>query len=59
LNRLIKTSDFKIISESIIKEGNHLPHDNLYHIALGSCLEELYETLAGLKAVDKTTHVVF
>ncbi len=59
LSRLIETSDFKVISDCIIKEGNHLPHDNLYHIALQNCLEELYETLFSANASDAITHVVF
>jgi len=59
LNRLIETSDFTVISKYIAKDGNHLPGDNLYHIALQSCLENLYEMLGELGQVDKTTHVVF
>ena len=59
LNRLIETCHFKVISECILKDGGHQPHENLYHMALQSCLEELYESLAALAAVEKTTHVVF
>ncbi len=59
LNQLIEKSNFRIISKFIQKDGRHQPHENLYHIALQSCLEELYDSLAVLNAVDKTTHVVF
>jgi hypothetical protein len=59
LNRLIETCHFKVISECIVKDGHHQPHENLYHMALQSCLEKLYEALASMDAVDKTTHVVF
>ena len=59
LNQLIETSNFKIISKFIHKDGRHQPHENLYHLALQSCLEELYESLAVLNALEKTTHVVF
>lgn len=59
LNRLIETCHFKVISKGILKDGRHLPHENLYHMALQSCLEELYESLESLNALGKTTHVVF
>lgn len=59
LNRLIETSEFAVIPKCIRKDGNHLPEDNLYHIALQSCLEALYDKLAELGQVEKTTHVVF
>jgi hypothetical protein len=59
LNRLIETCHFKVISECILKDGRHQAHENLYHMALLGCLEGLYESLALLEAVGKTTHVVF
>ena len=59
LNRLIEISEFEVLSECIRKDGNHLPDDNLYHIALQSCLEALYEKLAEIGHVERSTHVVF
>jgi hypothetical protein len=59
LNHLIMSCNFKIISECIVKDGRHQPDENLYHMALQSCLEGLYESLAALNAVDRTTHVIF
>lgn len=59
LNRLVESAEFLVISKCIRKDGNHLPDDNLYHMALQSCLEQLYEKLAELGQLEKITHVVF
>ena len=59
LNQLMEKSEFSIISKAILKNGQHLPDDNLYHIAAQHCLEELYTLLQKTHAHDKLTHVVF
>ncbi len=59
LTRLIQHAELDILSETILKEGNHLPDDNLYHIALGSCLRQLFIRLEEIEKVSKTVHVVF
>ena len=59
LNFLMKNAEFSILHHTIHKNGNHLPQDNLYHIAAQKCLEALYEKLRALGQQDLVTHVVF
>ncbi len=59
LNQLMAKTDFAIISHTITKSGQHLPSDNLYHIALQQCLEELFVELSRVQAHEKLTHIVF
>lgn len=59
LNQLMSKTEFAVISKAISKDGQHLPEDNLYHIAAQHCLEELYAVLKQAKAHEQVTHVVF
>lgn len=59
LNQLMEKAEFAVISKTIIKDGQHMPEDNLYHIALQHCLETLYTNLKEVKAHEAVTHVVF
>jgi len=59
LNSLMKGAEFSILHHTIRKDGQHLPGDNLYHIAAQSCLEGLYEKLDELGQKEGRTHVVF
>ncbi len=59
LNRIVEVAEFGIISHVILKEGNYLPEDNLYHISALHCLEQLYEQMRELKQEQKVTHVIF
>lgn len=59
LTRLIANARFTIISETIRKDGLHLPEDNLYHLAAKSCLEALYTKMLELEQSEKVVHVVF
>jgi Protein of unknown function (DUF3800) len=46
--------DKKKLFESSIGDG-----DNLYHVALGFCLESLFELMVEKKQQDRITHVIF
>lgn len=59
VNQLMKKAELEILPETILKKGNHLPEDNLYHLALSSCLAQLYTRLLTLEKEPKTVHVVF
>ncbi len=59
LNTLMKTAEFSILHHTIRKDGQHLPEDNLYHIAAQRCLEGLYEKLIELGQKEGRSHVVF
>jgi hypothetical protein len=59
LNRLVENADFSILSKTILKEGEHHPSDNLYHIAVQHCLEDLYSLLKKANEHESLTHVVF
>lgn len=59
LNGLLEEAEFAILHSTLIKDGAHQKDDNLYHIAALACLESLFEKLSDLRAIDKTTHVVF
>lgn len=59
LNQLVEQTKFTVISKAILKEGKHLPSDNLYHIAVQQCLEDLYAKMKKVKEHTKITHVVF
>ncbi|MFC4992294.1 DUF3800 domain-containing protein [Rubritalea tangerina] len=59
LSHLVEQAKFTVISKTILKEGKHLPEDNLYHIAVQHCLEDLYAMLKKIKEHEKVTHVVF
>lgn len=59
LNQLVEHAEFTVISKAILKEGKHLPNDNLYHIAVQHCLEDLYSLLKKTNEHEKITHVVF
>jgi uncharacterized protein DUF3800 len=63
LTTIVDRSNFIIISCSIDKKKLH-EHgleigDNLYHVALGFCLESLFDLMAEKKQSDRTTHVIF
>lgn len=62
LTGIIEQSNFILISCVIRKDmlrfsGGSVP-PNPYHIALGSCLESLYEFLQEKQQADKQTHIV-
>ncbi len=59
LNQLMQESELEIISKTILKKGNHLPEDNLYHLALEDCLDALYAKLSELNEENRVVHVVF
>lgn len=59
INNMMEAAELSIIHETIIKKGDHLPSDNLYHLALQPCLERLYDKLTELGANDAELHVVF
>lgn len=46
--------DKKKLFENGLENG-----DNLYHVALGFCLESLYDLMTEKKHEDRTTHVIF
>ncbi|MDP0492027.1 MAG: DUF3800 domain-containing protein [Verrucomicrobiota bacterium JB023] len=59
LGSLLQAADFSILHHTILKDGRHVPEDNLYHLAAQSCLEGLYEKLVELNQQKGRTHVVF
>jgi len=59
VNGLMEKAELEILSSTILKEGNHLPEDNLYHLALGSCLEQLFTRLLDMEKAARIVHVVF
>ncbi|WP_145255214.1 DUF3800 domain-containing protein [Pseudomonas sp. SJZ131] len=62
LTRIIDTSDFVLISCVIDKaslQKIHGPVHNPYHVALGFCLEALYEFLGEKNQQSALTHVIF
>lgn len=59
LNQLMTQAEFAVISKVILKDGKHLPEDNLYHLAVQECLEELYERIKEAREHEKLTHIIF
>lgn len=63
LHSIMDHAKFIIISCSIDKkklfENNLEIGDNLYHVALGFCLESLFDLMGEKKQADRTTHVIF
>lgn len=63
LHTIVDNANFITISCSIDKkklfENNLEIGDNLYHVALGFCLESLFDLMAEKKYEDRTTHIVF
>jgi Protein of unknown function (DUF3800) len=63
LHKIVDSSNFIVISCSIDKrklfENGLELGDNLYHVALGFCLESLFDLMAEKKQEDLTTHVIF
>jgi hypothetical protein len=63
LHTIIDKSNFITISCSINKkklfENGLEIGDNLYHVALGFCLESLFELMTEKKQESRTTHVIF
>jgi hypothetical protein len=60
LTQIIAFSNFILISATIDKRELKKPNteDNAYHIALGLCVETLYEFLSEKGEHDKKTHIV-
>lgn len=63
LHSIMDNANFITISCSIDKKKifeNGLDiGDNLYHVALGFCLESLFELMGEKKQLDRITHVIF
>lgn len=59
LTSLMESTEFGVLPYTILKKGQHLPEDNLYHIAACQCLASLYEKLKDLNQLDYPTHVIF
>ncbi|MDO6453860.1 DUF3800 domain-containing protein [Neptunomonas phycophila] len=60
LTEIIEFSNFILISTTIDKRelSKHKTTDNAYHIALGMCVETLYEFLKEKGEHEKKTHIV-
>lgn len=63
LHNIVDQANFVVISCSVNKQKLH-DHDlgkgdNLYHVALGFCLNSLYLLMEEKKQADRTTHIVF
>ena len=63
LHSIVDNANFITISCAIDKkklyENGLEIGDNLYHVALGFCLDSLYDLLCEKKQEDRTTHIVF
>ncbi|MEO5772970.1 MAG: DUF3800 domain-containing protein [Sphingomicrobium sp.] len=63
LHTIVDASNFIVISCSINKkklfENGLEIGDNLYHVALGFCLESLFGLMEEKKQSDRVTHVIF
>lgn len=63
LHSIMDNANFITISCSIDKkklfENNLEIGDNLYHVALGFCLESLFDLMSEKKQADLITHVIF
>ena len=63
LHSILDSANFITISCSIDKkklfEHGLEIGDNLYHVALGFCLESLFDLMTEKKQSDRTTHVIF